>query len=71
MSLKLLITAVIYDEKESSFVNFSSMLTIRDPLSQLSQRVLALTMQFAYKRCIALYALLFAAWHWGSAVANW
>ena len=45
-------------------LHVSSTLTWRETLSQLCQRVLALTMQFAYKICITLYALLSVAWHW-------
>ena len=45
-------------------LHFSSMLTWREPLSQLSQRVLALTKRFAYTLWFALHALLFAGRPW-------
>ena len=59
----MFITAVILDEKNQKFF-----LTIEHSISllryhedshgqQLNQRILSLTMQFAYSICIALYAL--------------
>ena len=60
---------MIKDEKETkNFVTIElsiSLLRLREDShgKQIYQRVLALTMQFAYKLCIAEYDLLSAAQH--------